>query len=431
MRRFCLSFIALIVISGVPSVAADQTSVERMLKENKVYLEFLDTCITNLGGKEGDAFFNVCEMQFNADVSFLQSDYSRAFKYIYGSQGKQIPLYVEVLSRYYLEEAKGILDKIAPNVIKSKNAPARLYLTLGYRDRAVSSNTQTVADASHPRLYSDKLYKYQEAVKVARRSMRYAFLALFESRDIETKKYIYAHLLEIERESGNVFYNRFLDKSGEPFNQELVIPFDDYEIRFQKEMDERKSKQSDSSTVTDKGTDKTADKTVRKEPPMPAFEKKVEREVRFRQERRVAEYLRDAEFGKADDIIVKYVDDFNFKLIQAMIEVLQAKEKELGLDFERAKIHHADNYGRLVKPSLYDSFSAKLKVRDDISKKKGTADITDRPMDQSPNAADTKKTQDGSKDTSSKDKNTTETNSSVSKDKTETPDAGKKTSDGK
>ncbi|HNX59363.1 MAG TPA: hypothetical protein PKK43_09695, partial [Spirochaetota bacterium] len=99
MRRFCLSFIALIVISGVPSVAADQTSVERMLKENKGYLEFLDTCITNLGEKEGDAFFNVCEMQFNADVSFLQSDYSRAFKYIYGSQGKQIPLYVEVLSR--------------------------------------------------------------------------------------------------------------------------------------------------------------------------------------------------------------------------------------------------------------------------------------------------------------------------------------------
>ena len=423
------------MISGVPSIAADQTSVERMLKENKGYLEFLDTCITNLGGKEGDAFFNVCEMQFNADVSFLQSDYSRAFKYIYGSQGKQIPLYVDVLSRYYLEEAKGILDKIAPNVIKSKNAPARLYLTLGYRDRAVSSNTQTVADASHPRLYSDKLYKYQEAVKVARRSIRYAFLALFESRDIETKKYIYAHLLEIERENGNVFYNRFLDKTGEPFNQELVIPFDDYEIRFKKEMDDRKSKQSDAPAVTDKadkGTDKTVDKAVRKEPPMPAFEKKVEREVRFRQERRAAEYLRDAEFGKADDIIVKYVDDFNFKLIQATIEVLQAKEKELGLDFERAKIHHADNYGRLVKPSLYDSFSAKLKVRDDISKKKGTADITDRPMDQSTvNANDATKTQDGSKDNSAKDKNTTETKKPVSKDNTETKDTGKKTSDGK
>jgi len=429
VRRFCLSFIALFIISGIPSVAADQTSVERMLKENKEYLEFLDTCVTNLGEKEGDPFFDVCEMQFNADVSFLQSDYSRAFKYIYGSQKKQVPLYVDVLSRYYLEESKGILDKIAPNVIKSKNAPARLYLTLGYRDRAMSSNYQMVADASHPRLYSDKLFKYQEAVKIARRSMRYAYLSLFESRDIETKKYIYSHLLEMEREEGNVFYNRFLNKTGEPFNEELVIPFNDYEVRFQKELGERKSKQTDTSPANGK-KEKTADKTekaIPKEPPMPVFEKKVEREVRFRQERRVAEYIRNAEFGKADDIILKYVEDFNFKLIQAMLEVLAVKEKEtLSIDFKRAMIHHADNYGRLTKPSMYDSFASKLKVRDDISRKKGTADLSDKkqekdsPTDPTDPAKtkDAAKSQDRAKDT-------------APKDKTETKDPAKKSSDGK
>ncbi|HEY1406186.1 MAG TPA: hypothetical protein VF857_06215, partial [Spirochaetota bacterium] len=359
MRRISFLFFALVMLCGAPSVFADQTSVERMLKENKNYLEFLDTCITNLGDKEVDPFFEVCEMQFNADISFLQSDYSRAFKYIYASQGKQIPIYVDVLSKYYLEESKSILDKIAPNVIKSKNAPARLYLTLGYRDRAISRNTQTVADASHPRLYSDKLYKYMEAIKIARRSMRYAFLALFESRDIETKKYIYSHLIEIEREGGNVFYTRFLNKTGEPFNAELVISFDDYEKRFQQEMEERKNKPVDDKLSPDKKT-----------PPAPAFERKVEREVRFRQERRVAEYIRDAEFSKADDIISKYVDDFSFKLIEAAIEVLSVKDKDsLGLDYNRAKIHHADNYARLTKPSVYESFASKLKVRDDISKK--------------------------------------------------------------
>jgi hypothetical protein len=31
----------------------------------------------------------------------------------------------------FSEEAKGILDKIAPNVIKSKNAPAGFILTSG------------------------------------------------------------------------------------------------------------------------------------------------------------------------------------------------------------------------------------------------------------------------------------------------------------
>jgi hypothetical protein len=34
----------------------------------------------------------------------------------------------------------------------------------------------------------------------------------------------------------------------------------------------------------------------------------------------------------------------------------------MGLDFERAKIHHADITVVLLKPSLFDSFSAKLKV---------------------------------------------------------------------
>jgi hypothetical protein len=383
VRRICLSFTVILpIIIAASSVYADQTSVERMLKENKGYIEFINVSITNLGGAENEEYFDVCEMQFNADVAFLQSDYGRAFKYIYGSQKKQIPLFQGILTRYYLDEAKAILDKIAPNVIKSKNAKARSYLTFGYRDRAVCRNYLTIADASHPRLYSDKLFKYSEAIKIARRSIRYAFLALFESRDIETKKYIYNRLLEIERENGNAFYTRFLSKTGEAFNVELVLTFDDYEKRPQKETTEKKTKTEDSTstdkktadakgadkkTADAKGTDqKTTDKNV---PPQPVFEKKVEREVRFRQERRVAEYLRDAEFDKAEDILVKYVDDFNFKLIQAAIEVVSTKEKELlGIDFERAKIHHTDNFTRLAKPSLTDSFSGRLKVRDDIAK---------------------------------------------------------------
>jgi hypothetical protein len=354
---------------------ADQTSVERMLKENKGYIEFLNVCITNFGDKEADSFFNVYELHFNGDVSFLQSDYSRAFRSIYNSQNKQTGLFSEVFAKYYLEDSKNLLDKIAPEIIKSKNAAARFYLTLGYRDRAIARNFQVQADAQNPRLFTEKIFRYEEAIKIARRAMRFADLALFESRDTELKKYIYGHLLEMEREKGNIFYTRFLGKTGDAFNQEFVISFDEYEKRFQKEQaDKKTTPQTPAATTqpTQGGTAAQQPAQVAVEPKKEedTFEGKVEREVRFRQEKRVAEYIRDAEFGKADDIITKRVDDFNFKLIQATLEVLAVREKDhIALDYERLKVHHADNFSRIVKPSVLDGFTSKLKVRDDINKK--------------------------------------------------------------
>jgi hypothetical protein len=341
-----------------------------MLKENKDYIEFVNICVSNFGDKEKDLLFEIYEMHFNADVAFLQSDYSRAFKSVYGSQKKQIDLYTAVLAKYYLADSKDILDKIAPGVIKSKNAAARLYLKLGYRDRATSSNYRAMADAAPPRLYSDKIFKYVDAIDLSRRAMRFAFLALFESRDIEMKKYIYSHLLEMEREKGNIFYNRFLSKTGEAFNAELLLSFDDYEVRYQKEMEAKKNEKPAAP----------ADTKGQQAPAEPVFEKKVEREVRFRLERRVAEYIRDAEFAKANDIISKYVEDYDYKKIQATLETLAAREKETAvLDYERAKMHHADNYSRLTKPSVIETLTEKLKVRDDISKKPAPAqgDATD------------------------------------------------------
>jgi hypothetical protein len=72
VRLVLSSFIALIVISGVPSVAADQTSA--LSKECSWKTKFISSSLTPVSPfsrKEGDAFFIVCEMQFNADVSFL------------------------------------------------------------------------------------------------------------------------------------------------------------------------------------------------------------------------------------------------------------------------------------------------------------------------------------------------------------------------
>lgn len=363
MRRRISILIGAAFVLTAAAAYADQTSVERQLKENKNYIEFLNVCITNFGDKQKDKFSDIYEMHFNADVSFLQSDYKRAFKNIYQSQKKQIDLFTEMLMGVYLEDSKAILDKIAPGVIKSKNPAARLYLTLAYRDRAMCRSMQIMGDAAHPRLYSAKILRYIESIKLARRAVRFGYLSLFESRDKETKKYIYSHLLEIEREKGNVFYSRFLSKTGEGFIQELNRTFDDYEQEYQKNLAERNASHAVPQSA---GQTPAAKPDEQKEP---VFEKKVEREVRFRIEKRVAEYIRDAEFGKAEDLMIKYVDDFGFKLIQATIEVVSTKEKDtLALNWDNLKAHHADNAARLTKPSVLDSIAGTIKVTDDIKK---------------------------------------------------------------
>jgi hypothetical protein len=357
---------------------ADQTSVDRMLKENKEFIDFLDVCMSNFGEKERDQYFDVYEMHFNADVAYLQSDYKRAYNSIYNSQKRQTSVFPEVLAKYYLEDSKTLLDRIAPEIIKSKNAPARHYLSLGYRDRATARNFQVMADAQNPRQFSEKIFRYMEAIKISRRAMRFAFLSLFESRDIEMKKYIYGQLFEIEREKGNIFYSRFAGKTGEQFTKELNITFDEYEKRYQQES----ATLAPSPVPVASLPPTTAPVALSTPAPQtPVFERKVEREVRFRQEKRVAEYIRDAEFVKADDIITKYVEDFNFKMIKSLLEVLGAKQKDyLQLDYARLQIHHSDNFSRLTKPSMIEGFSTQLKVRDDI--KRGALPSRDRTSTQ-------------------------------------------------
>lgn len=220
-----------IIITGSSSSFAfsDQATTERILNENKEYIEFINVCITNFAPEKYADFEDIYRIHFNADIAYLQSDYKRAFKKIYKSQGKMSVLYEKLLRDLYLEDTKNILDKMAPGIIKSKNARARLYLTLGYRDRTVSLTHYTIGDASNPKLFSNKIFKFEEGIKMARRAKRYGFLALFESRTSNIKIKIFNQLLKKEKEKGQKFYNRFLEKEGEPFIAELNISFEDNE----------------------------------------------------------------------------------------------------------------------------------------------------------------------------------------------------------
>lgn len=368
---------------------SDQTNTERVVKENKMFVEFIDIPVTNFGTNEAEDFFNIYQAHFNAEVAFLQSDYKRSFRKIFEAQKLGVVLYQKILTDHYLEDSKMILDKLAPYVIKSKDSLAKLYLSLGYRDRAQCSTIKIAADASHPRLRSYKIGQYIEAVKFARRSMRYALLALFEAHDIESKKYIFSHMFETEREKNNPFYGRFLNKQDSEIVAELNRDFDSYDKEYSEKIKAKKAEFASAQKQPDADTEKYLG------------ELRTERRVRFKDEKRVAEYIRNAEFGKAEDIIRKYVDDLNFKLIAATLEVDKTstdKEKP-EYDAERISLHHIDNNSRYAKDSLLEGFYKKVKVVDDI-KKSATDDQPqtkgEQPSEKNAESAGTKTEQDAS-----------------------------------
>lgn len=374
-----ISIISLVffIEAGISPVLSftDQITTERVLDENKAFIYFIDPCVTNFAPDKYEQFKEIYQLHFNAMVTYLQSDYRGSFKRVYASEKKGADLYSDMVKNLYLENSKDILDQLAPDIIRSKNARAKLYLSLAYRDRALCMNYYLVGDASNPKLYSYKIYKYSDAVKMARRAKRYGFLALYESQPDQMKLAIYNHLFATEKEAGSLFYNRFLNKSGDAFIQELnnEIKDDIDSVINDKPADKKVSDKSEEKKETAAAPDTNKAKEI-------TFEKRIERRVRFRNEKTVAAYLLNSEFEKGEDIIRKYIDDFNFKLIKATFEVLAAKNKdsEVKINYGSFLIHHTDNYARLSKSSALDSFAGKVKVEDFVEKSpSGPAGIED------------------------------------------------------
>lgn len=354
------------------SAAIDQTYVERILKENREFVDFIDICVTNFAPDKKDDLFKIYQKHFNGEVAFLQGDYKRAFDNVYDSQKDMMALYEYILTEYYLEDSKNLLDGLAPAIIRSKNNLARQYLTLGYRDRTVSRNFYVVGEASHPRLYSYKIFKYKEGITFARRSKRYAFLSLYTGQDLQVKRKIYNQMFKTENGSGHPFFGRFVDKNDDEYIKEMNKTWED----FLKEAESSEAEKKTEDKTADAGKDTTADAGKDKTGKEPAFEKKVEKQVRFRKEQQVARYLINGEFDKAELIIRTYVEDYNYKLIMATLVYLDSSDthKEEGtaekkINYAAMIVHHKDNYHILKQEkSILEEMVGNVRVVDEVKK---------------------------------------------------------------
>ncbi|MFC1670489.1 hypothetical protein ACFL20_08855 [Spirochaetota bacterium] len=102
------------------------------------------------------------------------------------------------------------------------------------------------------------------------------------------------------------------------------------------------------------------------------FGQRVQGRIDFIKERKVAKHLLNHEFDRAEDIIRKYVEDFNYKIILATFSVLssESQKSRIKIDYTKFKVHHMDNYLRLKGKSALRNLIGKIKVEDDIGTEK-------------------------------------------------------------
>ena len=362
IKKYLLPFAAILIFGFTDSFAGiDQGYVERIVKQNREFIDFINICVTNFNMDKKNDLLTIYQKHFNGEVAYLQADYKRAFDEIYSSQKDMAALYEFMLTEYYLEDSKKILDEFASDIIKSKNNAAKHYLTLGYRDRALARSLHIAGEAAYPKLYSYKIYKYIEAINLTRRAKRYAFIALYTGQDGKTKLKIYNQMFKVENENGLNFFQRFLDKDEKEYLAEMNKSYEEYES-------EQKNQSGDSSAENKSGSSDASNAAP--------FEKKAEKSSKFRKEQRVAHYLLYEEFEKAETIIRTYVDNYNFKLIMAALNVLgedshagESNASTEGKNYKQYINHHNDNYHILnVKESALESVAGDARIIDDVKR---------------------------------------------------------------
>jgi len=176
--------------SPLRAAAPDQGFVEKILRENRYFIEFANVCVSNFGSPENEkALKQSNQHNFNANLYYLESNYVDAFKEIRLSQEILLDLYYDILQKRYIEDSRSLLDLNAPIIIQSKDRKSAHFLQLGYRDVEVARQFRDMGYNYNRFLFSNKIRYYIDGIKRSRRAKRFAFLALIESKTpIEDKE---------------------------------------------------------------------------------------------------------------------------------------------------------------------------------------------------------------------------------------------------
>ncbi len=184
MAYFRKAFLVTLLFIWTQIIFADAFNymhIQRLLKENRDFLEFINAPVSNFGKEDHKKFLHRASYhQFLAQKYFLASHYKDAFVEIRRSQKIQTILFDQILADVYQADTRRILELSAGAVIQSQDARALSFLKLGFRDLRVSEENHSLGKNIGFHLYSSKIKYYIEGIKFARQAKKLAFLSLME-----------------------------------------------------------------------------------------------------------------------------------------------------------------------------------------------------------------------------------------------------------
>lgn len=161
--------------------AGEQRFAEKGLKDNRYFIYYLNSTITNTGTEEDkNAFADIIKRDIVSQFFYMRFMFAESFDQVRIVQENLITLYHKKLNDE-INVSLSLLNILAAETIQSKDSDARQYLRLGYRNIRSAKIEIGMADAFKPSLYSMRLHKYIRAMKQIKEAKRFAILILIQN----------------------------------------------------------------------------------------------------------------------------------------------------------------------------------------------------------------------------------------------------------
>ncbi len=168
--------------------AGEQRKAEKGLKDDRYFIYFLNTTVTNYGNdQQKKVFREIIQRDIFSQFLYMKYMFFESFREIRKCQKSLIDMYKEFLTQDIMM-TRTELDLFAAKVVTSKDPLARLYLKLGYRETVNTSIEMGMADHYRETLYSMRLYKYVKAIKRIKEAKKYAFFAYLRASQTKDEK---------------------------------------------------------------------------------------------------------------------------------------------------------------------------------------------------------------------------------------------------
>lgn len=184
LRKIIQYFCAMLLFfAPLNANAPDRAFCEKILSENKRFIDFINVGISNFAGERHLKIFRAAALEhYKAHKEYLSGHYKETHAHVRESQKILKDLYLQALNDYYQKDTRELLERNAAMIVETKDVRAAHFMRLGYRDLKVSEIYESKGYNHNKHLYSTKIWFYIDAIKYARQAKRYAFLAIIESQ---------------------------------------------------------------------------------------------------------------------------------------------------------------------------------------------------------------------------------------------------------